>query len=131
MDRARSASLSCSRGPGTRSSFADARSGKSPSCTHSLEGRVNELLELSGRTPNNPYQSVLYKGMSSSAAAPKEPPLLSEEVDVLRWRAEQFRQLGFNETEACELAASTADLGQARYLLGSGCPPHLALAILL
>jgi hypothetical protein len=69
--------------------------------------------------------------VSSSAAAPKEPPLLDEGVDVFRWRAEQFRQLGFGEAEAHELAASTADLGQARYLLGSGCPPNLALAILL
>lgn len=69
--------------------------------------------------------------VSSSAAAPKEPPLLEEEVDVFRWRAEQFRQLGFDEAQAGDLAASTADLGQARYLLGSGCPPHLALAILM
>ena len=45
--------------------------------------------------------------------------------------AEQFRQLGFDQTQAGDLAASTADLGQARYLLGSGCPPHLALAILM
>jgi hypothetical protein len=69
--------------------------------------------------------------MSSSAAAPKEPPFLDEEVDVFRWRAEQFRQLGFDEAEASDLAASSADLGQARYLLGKGCPPRLALAILL
>jgi hypothetical protein len=50
--------------------------------------------------------------------------------DVFRWRAEQFRQLGFNEVEARDLAASPADLGQARYLVGSGCPPTLALTIL-
>jgi hypothetical protein len=69
--------------------------------------------------------------MSSSAAAPKQPPLLDEEVDVFRWRADQFRELGFDEAEASDLAASTADLGQARYLLRKGCPPPLALAILL
>jgi hypothetical protein len=69
--------------------------------------------------------------MSSSAAAPKEPPLLDEEAEVFRWRAEQFRQLGFDREEASELAVSTADLGQARYLLGNGCPPRLALSILL
>ena len=63
--------------------------------------------------------------MSSGAAAPKEPTVLSEEDDVFRWRAEQFRQLGFNELEARGLAASPADLGHARYLLGSGCPPAL------
>jgi hypothetical protein len=49
----------------------------------------------------------------------------------LRWRSEQFRQLGFDEAEVSELSVSSADLGQARYLLESGCPPHLALAILL
>jgi hypothetical protein len=68
--------------------------------------------------------------VSSSAAAPR-PTVLDEQLDVLRWRAEQFRQLGFSKEEAGELAASSADLGQARYLLSSGCPPHLALAILL
>jgi hypothetical protein len=69
--------------------------------------------------------------VSSSAAAPKEPSLLDEQVDVFRWRADQFRELGFTEAEAGELAASSADLGQARYLLGSGCPVQVALAILL
>ena len=65
-----------------------------------------------------------------SSVAPKEPTVLAEEDEVIRWRAEQFRQLGFNELEALGLAASPADLGQARYLLGSGCPPPLALTIL-
>ncbi len=64
-----------------------------------------------------------------SSVAPKEPTVLAEEDEVIRWRAE-FRQLGFNELEALGLAASPADLGQARYLLGSGCPPPLALTIL-
>jgi hypothetical protein len=52
--------------------------------------------------------------VSTGAAAPKEPTVLSEADDVFRWRAEQFRQLGFNEGEAHDLAASGADLGQAR-----------------
>jgi hypothetical protein len=69
--------------------------------------------------------------MSTNSATPKELSLLDEADDVFRWRAEQFRQLGFDGEEASDLAASTADLGQARYLLGSGCPPRLALAILL
>jgi hypothetical protein len=68
--------------------------------------------------------------VSSDPAAPKEPTVLSEGDDVFRWRAEQFRQLGFDEREAHDLAASGADLGQARYLLGSGCAPRLALTIL-
>jgi len=69
--------------------------------------------------------------MSTDAAAPRESPLLDEADDVFHWRAEQFRQLGFNEAQASELAASPADLGQARYLLRSGCGQRLALAILL
>jgi hypothetical protein len=67
--------------------------------------------------------------MSSGAAVP-EARLLNEEPDVLRWRLEQFRELGFDDLDAGELAASVADLGQARYLLTSGCPPLLALQIL-
>jgi hypothetical protein len=68
--------------------------------------------------------------VSTGAAAPEEPAVLSEGDEVFRWRAEQFRQLGFNEGEAHDLAASPADLGQARYLLGSGCLPPLAFTIL-
>lgn len=68
--------------------------------------------------------------VSSSAAVPEEARLLGEEVDVFRWRVDQFRELGFSDADACELAASEADLGQARYLLGVGCPPRLALQIL-
>lgn len=67
---------------------------------------------------------------SISAAEPV--PLLpeSEKEEVFRWRQEQFWQLGLSRDEAAELAASDADLGQARYLLGSGCPLQLALRIL-
>ncbi len=49
---------------------------------------------------------------------------------VYLWREEQFRQLGFSAPRATELAFSRADLGQARYLLGAGCDPELALRIL-
>jgi hypothetical protein len=68
--------------------------------------------------------------MASSPAAWEEQ-VLGEEDAVLRWRTEQFRLLGFAEAPASELAASAADLGQARYLLGSGCQPDLAFRILL
>ena len=67
----------------------------------------------------------------ASSAAREESLQLGEEDAVFRWRAEQFRQLGFTEIEAAELAASEADLGQARYLVGSGFSPHVAFRILL
>jgi hypothetical protein len=69
--------------------------------------------------------------METFAAA--EPAPLSPECEkdeVFRWRQEQFRQLGLDRGEAAELAASDADLAQARYLLGSGCSVQLALRIL-
>jgi hypothetical protein len=71
--------------------------------------------------------------MTSASITPPEPalPLLDSDDEVFLWRREQLRQLGLTESEAAELAASDADLGQARYLLGSGCPPGLALQILL
>jgi hypothetical protein len=52
------------------------------------------------------------------------------EDEVYLWRQNQFRELGFGPQEAVELAVSDADLGQARYLLGAGCAPELALRIL-
>jgi hypothetical protein len=84
-----------------------------------------------GQDADSVVPGVLYKGVSTSAAAPMEPPLVGEEDDVFRWRSEQFRELGFDGAEASELASSPADLGQARYLLANGCRPRLALAILL
>jgi hypothetical protein len=71
--------------------------------------------------------------MTSASITPPEPALSLVDADdeVFRWRREQFRHLGLNDSQAAELAASDADLGQARYVLGSGCPPGLALQILL
>jgi hypothetical protein len=70
--------------------------------------------------------------MASASATPSEPLLSrADDDEVFRWRLEQFRQLGLGDLQAAELAASGADLGQARYLLGSGCSPQLALQILL
>ncbi len=71
--------------------------------------------------------------MAAPALTPRDPGLASSgsQDEVLLWRHEQFRQLGFSESDATHLAASRADLGQARYLLGSGCAPMLALQILL
>jgi len=47
------------------------------------------------------------------------------------WRIDQFKELGFSEAEASDLAESDADLGQARHLLATGCSSTLALQILL
>jgi hypothetical protein len=52
------------------------------------------------------------------------------EGEVYLWRRDQFRELGFSSHEAAELALSDAELGQARYLLASGCALELALQIL-
>jgi hypothetical protein len=48
---------------------------------------------------------------------------------LLLWRVFQFQELGLDLRSAIELADSAADLGQARCLVGRGCPPALARAI--
>jgi len=69
--------------------------------------------------------------MASPTGVPSRPVVSDGDADkVFLWRLEQFCQLGLNVVEATELAASDADLGQARYVLGSGCAPELALDIL-
>jgi hypothetical protein len=71
--------------------------------------------------------------MAAPALTPQDPTLAlsGSDDEVLLWRYQQFRHLGFGESDATQLADSRADLGQARYVLGSGCPPKLALQILL
>jgi hypothetical protein len=66
--------------------------------------------------------------MATTTPTPTLPG--DEEDEVYIWRHEQFRELGFNRLDASELAVSEADLGQARYLLASGCSPELAVRIL-
>jgi len=68
--------------------------------------------------------------MSSTIVAPVEE-LLGEERAILLWRAEQFRRLGFAESDAWLLAESEADLGVARRLHRSGCSLETALRILV
>jgi hypothetical protein len=71
--------------------------------------------------------------MASAFAIPAEsqPPVADGRDEVFRWREEQFRELGVGSSQAKMLAASNADLGQARYLRASGCPPEIAVQILL
>ena len=54
-----------------------------------------------------------------------------EETRVARWRFDQFRALGFDVADAVLLTASRVDLHAARTLASRGCPPALALRILL
>ena len=50
---------------------------------------------------------------------------------VLGWRLEQLLQAGYDRRDAGQLARRTdVDLHQAVDLLGKGCPPKLAAAIL-
>jgi hypothetical protein len=56
----------------------------------------------------------------------------TEQERVERWRAEELVRAGYEPTGAAELAArSDVDLHGAIDLLERGCPPDVALAILL
>jgi hypothetical protein len=67
----------------------------------------------------------------TGATAIKVVELPEEDRDILLWRVDQFRRLGFEDDEAWALAISDADLGQARSLGRGGCPNELAFQILL
>ena len=54
-----------------------------------------------------------------------------EDQRVVGWRFDQFRQLGFGEEDSWLLVDAGADLQLTRSLIGSGCPLHLALRIVL
>jgi hypothetical protein len=56
----------------------------------------------------------------------------SESERVARWRTEELTRAGYDPAAAGELAQrSDIDLHQAIGLLANGCPPELALRILL
>ena len=58
-------------------------------------------------------------------------PLGSESDKVVCWRLEVLRAAGLPLDAAEVLAASSVDLHEAVGLLRRGCPPHLAVRILL
>lgn len=49
--------------------------------------------------------------------------------EVLSWREDRLLAMGFDSERAYDIARSTLDLHQLEDLLGRGCPPHTALAI--
>ena len=56
----------------------------------------------------------------------------TEQERVERWRAEELLRAGFDPAAAAELAARLdVDLHAATELVDRGCPPELALQILL
>ena len=49
--------------------------------------------------------------------------------EVLSWRR-RLVTMGFDPERASEIAQTTLDLYELEHLLGRGCPPHTAFAIL-
>ena len=65
-------------------------------------------------------------------AATELNPVQTETEKVERWRAETLEHVGYDIVSAYELAArSDVDLHRAIELVEAGCPPELALRILL
>ena len=69
--------------------------------------------------------------MSTGATAVRAVEQTGDDSDIILWRVDQFRRLGFGDDEVWTLALSQADLGEARRLGSSGCPTDLAFRILL
>ena len=68
----------------------------------------------------------------SAAELPHSTDELSQEDQrVVGWRYDQFRSLGFGDEDCWMLVDSGADLQLTRSLIGSGCPLHLALRIVV
>ena len=65
-------------------------------------------------------------------AATELNPVQTETEKVERWRAETLEKVGYDIVSAYELAArSDVDLHRAIELVEAGCPPELAVRILL
>jgi hypothetical protein len=65
-------------------------------------------------------------------AAELETTIDAEFERVLRWRFQELTRAGYDAEAAATLAArQDVDLHAATQLLGQGCPPDIALRILL
>ena len=69
--------------------------------------------------------------MSAAELPPSTDELSAEDQRVVGWRYDQFRSLGFGDEDCWLLVDSGADLQLTRSLIGSGCPLHLALRIVV
>jgi hypothetical protein len=69
--------------------------------------------------------------VSAAELPPFTDELSSEDQRVVGWRYDQFRSLGFGDEDCWLLVDSGADLQLTRSLIGSGCPLHLALRIVV
>jgi hypothetical protein len=54
---------------------------------------------------------------------------LDDELDVLRWRTERLRGIGYESEEAERLALSPVDVHELEHLIGNGCPLETAVRI--
>jgi hypothetical protein len=53
-----------------------------------------------------------------------------QDSEVLWWREKRLVAMGFDPTRASDIARTTLDLHELEHLLGGGCPPQTAVAIL-
>jgi hypothetical protein len=69
---------------------------------------------------------------TDTMAATELNPVETETEKVERWRAEALEKVGYDIVSAYELATRPdVDLHRAIELVESGCPPEIALRILL
>ena len=54
---------------------------------------------------------------------------LDDDLTVQRWRIERLAALGYELREAAFLAISQIDVHELERLIGSGCPPAIAVRI--
>lgn len=71
-------------------------------------------------------------GEHANALASRTVQEHDEDIDVLLWRRDYFCALGFDETDAALLAHNPQiDTHETERLIRGGCPPTLALEILV
>jgi hypothetical protein len=61
--------------------------------------------------------------------APDDSAQFDDELNVLNWRSERLRSLGYELGEAARLATSSVDLHELERLIAKGCPPETAIRI--
>jgi len=84
---------------------------------------------VSGHTPNNWMQLTKRDAMSTADLQLRDETELER---IEHWRAGELERAGYDPSSAaCLAAVHDVDLHRAIEMIESGCPPELALRILL
>lgn len=125
--------ITCSCGYSWRSHHEfQVTGGKCPQCG----ATQSDVMAYEGQTPPIHHSAIGFPDVPEWETDPQllegplAPPRQTEDQNILKWRLQQFLQMGFDPQRAQELAQSKIDWHEIQNLVNRGANPEVAVSIL-